>query len=207
MNLRSTARRHTGTSRRAILSTLLASVARLYGNPRSKAHIFNVIGTNAALCFFDRQTNKATKIGYVVTCPQDCGSGAYGTAEWIKEITYVESKGDRDDARKWLKSHTDHPTQNATGTSGCGHISKNVPVYSLTKDGSGTWHDPKYSNRTDEFYCLVAHGKPGTSGYEASEIWISDQDWDSGLPELQDACHRKLPHSECSSCVKCPPCT
>ena len=169
--------------------------------------LFNVTAGHAKLYFWDG--TRTNQIGYVVTGPQDCGDGTYGTAEWIRELTFVETANEYSPALDWLANNTNHAIDDASGTTGCGHISRNVPVYKLVRDLNGVWTDASDSDYdgSKSYYCLVAAGTPGTPKYKASAIWISKTDWPPTLHELKDACGRDIPKSKkCRGGSNCPPC-
>lgn len=198
----------TKISRRAVIASLLASRMFADSRPSGALDIFNVNVKHAKLHSSDGKNDQG-QIGYVVTGPQDCGDGKYGTAEWIQEITFVQNADDRRAALAWLKKTGKHKIKDGPNTTGCGHISKNVPVYMLAKDpGTGQWSDSsdaRYNGKAT-FYCLVATGKPGHPKFKADQIWISGQDWDPTLNHLADACKRKLDSKKCTACSNCPPC-
>ena len=177
--------------------------AAAWGQEKTRVKIFNVTtGYKTALILCNNTGGNPQTLGKIVSSPQVCGSGQYGTAEWIKEITYVAGNPSQAD---WTDARNHLAVGNGPNALGCGHISKNVQVKQAVKDGSGVWSEQPYAANT-AYYCLVAAGSQNGASYEASAIWISTTDWDTSLPALQKACCLQLPVSQCGP-RSGPPCS
>lgn len=163
---------------------------------------FNITVTpTTEICLCDAQ-GKPLKRYYAVAVPQDCRSrrpggmlppshsefdvketGHYGTPEWIAELVFRKdqalSKSDFDNARKFLGPRY---TDKAAGTTGCGHMSKNVMVSCLA-GSTDKWELNAYPDPFKLCNVLVAKVKPG-SEYEAVQIWICPDEWDRNAPDV-----------------------
>jgi len=142
-----------------------------------------------------------TSIGFAVGFPQYCRqdlpggvTNIYGSPEWFKELTVTPNSADIAAARTTLPAYR---LNNEIGAVGCAHVSKSVPVSTLTNIAGAFLETPVNSDNPDGFYTLVAAGNyedpiNQTGMFLASEIWIGDQAWPTTAQVFQDAMARAM---------------
>ncbi len=146
----------------------------------------------------------AKRLGLVVGLPQTCrksrpgGSSRYGSPEWFKEISFVDTVdlAVLERARTWIPDRLG----NDPGSVGCAHVSMGATVTKIVPGAGSFTEQPYPAGTTAVFYSLaIGPDQDPTKPFVALAIWISDKDWPADLQEFIDATRRsKLVVSPCS---------
>jgi hypothetical protein len=174
-------------SRRVALGSLISALAAGQPkDPKSEVRIFAADpGTGVgALQVADAQGNVQQALGFVVACPQGCAwkqvadgknpdRSVFLSPEWMKQIYFI---GDASYAAEATDYYRKKVSDDA-GVKGCGLVSANVEVRSVTRIGPNNYSDSTYGTG---YFAIVPHGSPNAKGKIVPDsIWISKTKWDN----------------------------